>query len=74
MNVTLHKQAVHFIVTFPHLTHLYRQEEKLKEYRREKRKDRKRKADASIDEDGAAGMDPEMAKIMGFSGFSSSKK
>ena len=48
------------------------QEEKLKEYRREKRKERKRKADSSIDED--VGMDPEMAKIMGFGGFSSTKK
>ncbi|XP_076045580.1 zinc finger matrin-type protein 2 [Oratosquilla oratoria] len=52
---------------------LKEEEEKLKEYRREKRKDKKRKAD-SMDEDMAATMDPEMAKIMGFSGFSSSKK
>ena len=44
----------------------------MKEYRREKRKERKRKADSSIDED--VGMDPEMAKIMGFGGFSSTKK
>ncbi|XP_042204822.1 zinc finger matrin-type protein 2-like [Homarus americanus] len=54
---------------------LKEEEEKLKEYRREKRKERKRKADSGIDEDmGSGGMDPEMAKIMGFSGFSSSKK
>ncbi|XP_064081509.1 zinc finger matrin-type protein 2-like [Macrobrachium nipponense] len=51
---------------------LKEEEEKLKEYRREKRKERKRKADSSIDDD--SGMDPEMAKIMGFGGFSSSKK
>lgn len=57
------------------MTFSFKQEEKLKEYRREKRKERKRKADSSIDEDmGTGGMDPEMAKIMGFSGFSSSKK
>ncbi|KAK8379053.1 hypothetical protein O3P69_009655 [Scylla paramamosain] len=53
---------------------LKEEEEKLKEYRREKRKERKRKADSSIDEDVGGGMDPEMAKVMGFSGFSSSKK
>lgn len=68
------------IITLTHIISLlsnliyFLQEEKLKEYRREKRKDRKRKADSSIDEDAAAGMDPEMAKIMGFSGFSTSKK
>jgi len=53
---------------------LREEEEKLKEYRREKRKERKRKADTSIDEDMTGGMDPEMAKVMGFGGFSSSKK
>ncbi|XP_045108019.1 zinc finger matrin-type protein 2-like [Portunus trituberculatus] len=53
---------------------LKEEEEKLKEYRREKRKERKRKADSSIDEDMTGGMDPEMAKVMGFSGFSSSSK
>ena len=48
----------------------------MKEYRREKRKERKRKADSSIDDEGPGGMgmDPEMAKVMGFSGFTSSKK
>merc|ERR1711915_489104 len=49
---------------------LKEEEEKLKEYRREKRKERKRKADSSIDEDQGSTMDPEMAKIMGFSSFS----
>ena len=47
------------------------QEEKLKAYRKERKKDKKRKASA-IDED--SGMDPEMAKVMGFGGFGSSKK
>lgn len=49
------------------------QEEKVKEYRKEKRKERKRKAnddDFDIDQ----GMDPEMAALMGFSGFGGSKK
>ncbi len=49
-------------------------EEKLREYRREKRKDiKKRKHDevsAGADDDG----DDEMAAMMGFSGFGSSKK
>jgi len=50
------------------------EEEKLREYRREKRKDiKKRKHDevsAGADDDG----DDEMAAMMGFSGFGSSKK
>ena len=44
----------------------------MKEYRREKKKEnKKRKAEALAD---GNEMDPEMAKIMGFGGFSSSKK
>ncbi|XP_067141412.1 zinc finger matrin-type protein 2 [Centruroides vittatus] len=46
------------------------EEEKLKEYRREKRKERKRKSHDSRDDE----IDPEMAAIMGFSEFGSSKK
>ena len=45
----------------------------MREYRKEKRKERKRKAnndDFDIDE----GMDPEMAAMMGFSGFGGTKK
>lgn len=46
------------------------QEEKQKAYKKEKRKDRKRKADDDIDADA----DPDMAAMMGFSGFGGSKK
>ncbi|GFR27233.1 zinc finger matrin-type protein 2 [Trichonephila clavata] len=52
------------------LQELKDEEEKLKEYRKEKRKERKRKAVESID----SNVDPDMAAIMGFSGFCSSKK
>jgi U4/U6.U5 tri-snRNP component SNU23 len=45
------------------------QEEKQKAYRRDKRKDRKRKAQGDIDEG-----DPDMAAVMGFSGFGTTKK
>ena len=48
------------------------QEEKQKAYRRDKRKDRKRKADDSGE--GTSGMDPDMAAIMGFAGFGGSAK
>ncbi len=48
------------------------QEEKQKAYKREKRKERKRKAgDADLD---GQDMDPDMAALMGFSGFGTSKK
>ena len=50
------------------------QEEKVKEYRKEKRKERKRKAKDDDDFDIDEGMDPEMAAMMGFSGFGGSKK
>lgn len=50
------------------------QEEKVKEYRKEKRKERKRKANDDDDFDIDQGMDPEMAAMMGFSGFGGSKK
>lgn len=47
------------------------QEEKLKEYRREKKREKKRKMDAELklDDD-----EEDIASIMGFSGFGSSKK
>ncbi|KAF4528379.1 hypothetical protein B566_EDAN016913 [Ephemera danica] len=46
------------------------EEEKLKEYRKERRKERKRKLEEAEEQ----AIDPEMAAIMGFSGFGSSKK
>lgn len=50
---------------------LKEEEEKQKVYRKEKRKDRKRRADdADLDDDA----DPDMAVVMGFSGFGTSKK
>jgi len=52
------------------LKELKDEEEKLKEYRREKRKEKKRKAADNFESD----VDPDMAAIMGFSGFCSSKK
>ncbi|RXG51799.1 Zinc finger matrin-type protein 2 [Armadillidium vulgare] len=51
---------------------LKEEDEKLKEYRKEKKKEKKRKLDQSDQEWNNS--DPEMAKMMGFSGFSSSKK
>lgn len=46
------------------------QEEKAKAYKKEKQKERKRRAEDDVDfED-----DEEMAAVMGFSGFGSSKK
>lgn len=48
------------------------QEEKIKEYRKEKRKDKKRKIEELADDD--AGPSDEMAAVMGFSGFGSKKK
>ncbi|XP_065174159.1 zinc finger matrin-type protein 2 [Atheta coriaria] len=50
---------------------LAEEEEKLKEYRREKRKESKRKID-EVDDSGE--VNDEMAAIMGFSGFGTSKK
>jgi len=45
-------------------------EERLKAYRREKRKAKKRK----IEEELSSDVDPQMASLMGFGGFGSSKK
>lgn len=50
---------------------LREEEEKIKEYRREKRKERKRKNQEPLDE---GEVDQDMAAMMGFSGFGSSKK
>ena len=47
------------------------QEEKQKVYRKEKRKDRKRRADEA---DLGGDADTDMAVVMGFSGFGTSKK
>ncbi|KAK3099774.1 hypothetical protein FSP39_009474 [Pinctada imbricata] len=52
------------------LKELKEEEEKQKAYKREKRKDRKRKHDT----DGGESQDSDMAALMGFSGFGSSKK
>lgn len=46
------------------------QEEKAKAYKKEKQKERKRRAEDDIDLE----EDDEMAAVMGFSGFGSSKK
>ena len=46
----------------------------MKEYRKEKRKDRKRKIDDAKNDDDDEGPTDEMAAVMGFSGFGSSKK
>lgn len=55
----------------------------MKEYRKEKRKERKQRArggggkpeeDLDIDEGNEEDIDPELAAMMGFSGFGSSKK
>lgn len=45
----------------------------MKEYRRENRLKRKRKAEAEQEKE-AADIDADMAAMMGFSGFGSSKK
>lgn len=49
---------------------LHFQEEKLKEYRKEKKKEKKRKHDELDDEP----QNDDMAALMGFSGFGTSKK
>lgn len=50
------------------------QEDKYKEYKREKRRERKRKSKADDGEDDEGGVDPEMAAMMGFSGFGTKRK
>lgn len=50
--------------------HCVCQEEKAKAYRKEKQKERKRRAEDDLDFE----EDDEMAAVMGFSGFGSSKK
>jgi len=56
---------------------LKEEEEKMKSFRREKRKNKKRKAEGELDEDdeeeAGGSMDPDMAAMMGFGGFSASK-
>ncbi|KAL3880463.1 hypothetical protein ACJMK2_032700 [Sinanodonta woodiana] len=49
---------------------LREEEEKQKVYRKEMRKERKRKAEGDLEQN----VDPDMAAVMGFSGFGSSKK
>ena len=46
------------------------QEEKHKAYRREKKKNKRKAGEAGLDND----MDPDMAAVMGFSGFGGAKK
>lgn len=59
---------IHYVICYFY----YPQEEKIKEYRKEKRKDKKRKIEELSEDD--AGPFDEMAAIMGFSGFGSKKK
>ena len=64
-------QYVVFHDTLTHFILIFHQEEKQRAYKREKKKDRKRKAqDAGMDSD----LDPDMASLMGFSGFGGAKK
>lgn len=53
---------------------LAEEEDKLKEYRREKRKENKRKLEEAEESVDSGGPMNEMASVMGFSGFGSSKK
>ncbi|KAF6023964.1 ZMAT2 [Bugula neritina] len=53
---------------------LQEEEEKQKAYRKERRKEKKRQHSALTDDDGGGGMDPQMAAMMGFSGFGGSSK
>ena len=48
----------------------------MKEYRREKRKERKRRERGEVEEDDdlQAAADPDLAAMMGFSGFGAKKK
>ena len=71
------KSAAYTVIRLLHICRLtllldyFSQEEKQKAYKREKKKDRKRKADdASLHPD----IDPEVASMMGFSGFGGSSK
>ena len=57
-----------------HTLHCCLQEDKYKEYKREKRKERKRKTRAGEDEEEEGGIDPEMAAMMGFTGFGTKRK
>ena len=50
------------------------QEERLKEYRREKRKERKKRGRTQEEDEEESAFDPEMAAVMGFSGFGGAKK
>jgi len=54
------------------LMELKEEDEKLKAYRREKKKDKKKKPEE--EEGNGGGMDPDMAKMMGFGGFGGSRK
>ncbi|ODM96813.1 Zinc finger matrin-type protein 2 [Orchesella cincta] len=56
------------------LQELQEEEERMKEYRRENRLKRKRKAETETATEDPEGADADMAAMMGFSGFGSSKK
>ncbi|KAL5012915.1 hypothetical protein ScPMuIL_011466 [Solemya velum] len=64
------------VITKTHHLHnkeeLREEEEKQKAYRKEKRKERKRRADNDLSLDQV--LDPDMAAVMGFSGFGGAKK
>ncbi|XP_055337302.1 zinc finger matrin-type protein 2-like [Paramacrobiotus metropolitanus] len=53
---------------------LREEEEKYREYKREKKQEKKRKAEIQDSGEDGDGMDPDMAAMMGFSGFGTSKK
>lgn len=58
-----------------HMYLLCVQEEKMKEYRREKRRERKKRGRGQEEAtDEGEELDPEMAAVMGFSGFGGTKK
>lgn len=57
-------------VTLLHQTLTNFQEERQKSYKKEKKADRKRKAEGELN----LNIDPDMAAVMGFSGFGGSKK
>ena len=53
---------------------LKEEEERAKEYRRDRKQEKKRKVEEEEAQDDTDGMDPDMAAMMGFGGFGSSKK
>lgn len=69
-NVFLYISILKWNCCFPHFVYVFFQEEKAKAYKKEKLKEKKRKAEEDLNFE----EDDEMAAVMGFSGFGSSKK